>query len=453
MGKKPSKLVGMTIEAFDSLLKSGDEVLVRKARLIPFYKPGDEMAIASILLAALRLVNEFRSHVFKTIGLSRSVKTRYYAEAEFKLFDSQRVDGLIIVVKGKKIVDAVLVEVKNKNVDLDASQIQRYLEIAKAYGIPRLLTVSNQFVSFPTQSPVSVRVPKTISLFHLSWSYLLTIAHILLAEKELSIDDQDQVEIMKEVVQYFESPQSGIVGRSQMKSGWVEVSQKANSGTTLKQSEECVEETVYSWLQEERDIALILSRELGLLVDSGKTKFKHDLTGRVKAEKKQLVSEKALFSTLQIKDAATSLDVAVMFATKNVAMSSSLRPPSSKRARGQISWLRNQLLRAERMSPDVFERIKDSLFIDLNLKFVKQPVRIPWAELEYAHDHVAGRDIKAFTVVHQRFLGRRFESRKNVIVDIESMVLDFYQGVLQYLKKWENPAPKLKARKEESDAR
>ena len=61
MSSKPTKLIGMSVNDFDSLLSSGKELYLQPARLIPFYKPGDEMAITSIFLSALRLVNEFRN--------------------------------------------------------------------------------------------------------------------------------------------------------------------------------------------------------------------------------------------------------------------------------------------------------------------------------------------------------------------------------------------------------
>jgi len=115
MSKKPTKLIGLTVSAFESLLISGKELNLRPARLIPFYKPGDEMALTSILLSALRLVKEFRNQVFQTIGLNRSNHILIYTEAEFFLFDKKRVDGLILVIRGNKIIDAVLIEVKNND--------------------------------------------------------------------------------------------------------------------------------------------------------------------------------------------------------------------------------------------------------------------------------------------------------------------------------------------------
>ena len=115
----------------------------------------------------------------------------------------------------------------------------------------------------------------------------MTISNILLTDNQNNISDIDQVEIMKEILDYFESNNSGIIGLTQMKPGWVELTQKANAGTKLKLSDSFVEETVSSWLEEERDMALILSRELGLLVRSGQTKYKNDLKSRINFEKKQ----------------------------------------------------------------------------------------------------------------------------------------------------------------------
>ena len=100
------------------------------------------------------------------------------------LFDKKRIDGLILVVRGKKIIDAVIIEVKNKNNELNHQQISNYIEIAKEYKIPKVLTISNQFVNFPTQSPLTIKTPKYVSLYHFSWSYILTIAHILLIDND-----------------------------------------------------------------------------------------------------------------------------------------------------------------------------------------------------------------------------------------------------------------------------
>ena len=450
MGKKPTKIIGLSVSAFEELLRTNKELNIRPARLIPFYKPGDELALTSIFLSSLRLVNEFRNQIFKAIGLSLSNQILIYTEAEFVLFDKKRIDGLILVVRGKKIIDAVLIEVKNKSVELNKEQIQNYVNIAKAYGIPKLLTISNQFVSFPTQTPVNVKTPKYVSTYHLSWSYLLTIAHILLMDNDTNIADPDQVEIMGEVVEYFESEYSGILGFTQMKPGWVELTQKANSGAAFKISDSFVEETVSSWLQEERDMALILSRELGILVRSGQQKFKNNLSARIDYEKKELVSNRFLESSLDIDGAASPLQIRAHFARKNIEIFANLPARPDRQTRGKITWIKKQLNSAEKKNPEIFASMFSDLFIEIYLKFAKDPLRVKFEDLDTVADDIGTREIKSFSVLYHKYLGHKFDSRKGVVSIIEKMLIDYYQGILQHLKRWEKPVPQIEDKPKET---
>ena len=368
MSKKPTKIVGLSFNDFNTLISKKQEIHLQPARLIPFYKPGDELALTSIFMSALRLVKEFRINISKAINLTRSGSIYIFAEVEFLLFENMRVDGLILIVRGKHIVDAVLIEVKNKNVELKEKQISDYLNIAKEYKIPKLLTISNQFVSFPTQSPLLLKIPKQIKLYHLSWSFILTIAHILLADNENNIEDEDQIEIMKEVVDYFESKKSGVIGFKQMKPGWVDIVDKANSGTSLKFNDDSVEETVSSWLEEERDMALILSRELGLLVQSGQTKFKSNLKARIDFEKRELISKLSLQTILQIDGAVSNVIIRPNFDRRNIEMSVALSSPQDRKERAQITWIRNQIKHCEKKNPELFDKIMNDIQIDIIIR-------------------------------------------------------------------------------------
>ena len=443
MNKKPTKLIGLPFANFKSLVSEGNEIHLQTARLIPFYKPGDEMALTSIFMSALRLIKEFRKNISQAIGLPTSGDLHIFSEIEFLLFDKKRIDGLILVVRGKKIVDAVLIEVKNKNNELNERQIYDYAIISKEYGVKRLLTISNQFVSFPTQSPINVKIPKSVSLFHLSWSYILTIAYILLIDNDNNIADEDQIEIMKEVVNYLESPKSGVVGFTQMKQGWTDVVNKMNAGASLKMNDDTVDETISSWLEEERDMALILSRELGLLVRSGQNRFKKDLTARIKHEKKQLITNKSLESILQIDGVVSDINVKPNFGRKNIEMSVTLNVPKDRSLRSQITWLRNQIKYCNKKNPELFATIEKELMVDINIKFIREPVRVSFADLEYAYEKLGYKEIKSFSILQVKYLGRKFESRKLFVKIIEKMLIQYYQIIVQYLKKWEKPVPKI----------
>lgn len=136
MNKKPTKILGLTLDKFEELITKKDEIHLQPAKLIPFHKPGDEMALTSIFLSGLRLIKEFRDEIFQILNVNKTNKILIFTEIEFVLFD-KRIDGLILIIRSNKIYDAVLLEVKNKRNDLELRQIEEYLKISKEYGVPK----------------------------------------------------------------------------------------------------------------------------------------------------------------------------------------------------------------------------------------------------------------------------------------------------------------------------
>ena len=78
----PIKLEGMPISVFHEHLSKGD-IQARKARLIPTYKVGDELALASIFLACVRMVKEFREKIFSDIKFGKAGQQYYFTEVVF----------------------------------------------------------------------------------------------------------------------------------------------------------------------------------------------------------------------------------------------------------------------------------------------------------------------------------------------------------------------------------
>jgi len=442
MVKKISSLIGLKIEDFLMLIENKEVLTVRKARLIPIYKTGDEMSLTSIFLSSLRLVKEFRKQIFSTVNLSMAGKIYVFTEVNFKELKGEQPDGLIIIVSAGKIKDAALLEVKNRNSELAEDQILRYLEVAKRFHIKKLITISNQFVSTPTQTPLHIKVPKNVALYHLSWSYIMTLAHILLFENDNNIEDEDQVEIMREVVKYFDHNVSGVNGFTIMKPGWKNVIDKMRSKSSLRKNDPDVIDTVSSWLQKERDMALVLSRELGLLVKSGIPKFKTNLKGRIDHEVKCLLDNKALSSTLQISDAASNIEVTARFDARQVQMEVILNPPEDKTNRGKIGWVRNQILTAQKRDQKAFGKIESELALYIYIKRQKEPSKVLLSDMDDAWERFKDREIRNFGIRQEKNLARNFESRKNIVKSIEDMLVDYYTGVVQYLKAWIKPAPK-----------
>lgn len=443
MGDTINKIIGLKKTDFDRIIGGEDKKKLHHARLIPTYKPGDEMALTSIFLSSIRLIKEFKKDLFSEVNILKNGKVYVYTEVVFPEHEDSRVDGLIIVTIGGVIKDAAILEIKNKNNILDENQILKYLELAKRLIIPKIITISNQFVSEPTQSPLNVKVPKNVEMYHFSWSYILTLAKILLFKNENNIEDEDQVEIMNEVVKYLEDGVSGVCGFNQMKQGWKEVVEKINAGTRLKPTEECVEEAVTSWKQEERDMALKLSRKLGVLVRSGDSKFKYNLKQRIENDSKTLINDKQLISTLKIKGAVSDIKVKALFEKRIIEMSVRLKVPRNKGVKGQIGWLKRQINTCQKKAPKIFPSIIDELKIDINIKYAVGLERIAYNNIDNIYNEIKNKEINEFGIIQIKDFGKSFSSKQKFVEVIEDMLVNYYKGIVQYLYNWEQPAPKI----------
>lgn len=458
MNKKLNKVVGLKKTEFDEFVQS-KQIHVTPARLIPLLKAGDEMALTSIFLSTLRLVKEFRESIFSMVRLNKGGKAFYYTEVGFPSIDKDfqkgsRIDGLVVIVIGGIIRDAAFFEMKNRNSLIEVDQTEKYLLVAKKLTIGKLITISNQFVSDPTQSPINIKIPKHLSLFHLSWTSILTIAKLLF-EKKPKIEDQDQIEIMKEVVSYFENKDSGVYGFTQMKSGWKETVENIRTGKQLNQSDKNIEEAVISWHQEERDMGLMLSRELGEFVKSSRTTSKNNLKGRLSDDIKCLSENYYLTSSLRVNPetspmvykTVSDIHITADFKSRNVTMAVKISAPLDKGMKGRISWLIKQLDKCKQKNRKTFEVLSNELMIEAQIKYSSENKRVEYNNIESLCDIDKNKDITYFKILAVKDFGKNFASSKKFIGIIEPMLIDFYQGIIQHLTNWEPTAPKIPVKK------
>ena len=435
--KKLTKLVGLKKTDFDLFVQSG-QIKLQRANLIPTLKTGDEMALTSIFLSTVKLVKEYRDGIFKSIKLSRAGKAYYYTEASFPDISSSRIDGLIIVVTKGVIVDAVFFEMKNKNNGIDQQQVEDYLSISKSLKVNKLVTVSNEFVADLTHSPVKAKVPRSISLYHFSWTYLITKGRLLLFKNDLRIQDDDQVEIMSEALHYFESSVSGISGFIQMKAGWKELAESIRAQKALKQSDKFIEEAVLSWYEEEKDMALLLSRKLGVLVKSS-SKNKDS----VKNDIKKVIKDNCINGELIIKNAASDIKLMAEFERRIVSMSVKLTPPLDRGNKARITWIGKQLENCKKKNDILFPKLEKELIIEADIKYAKANIKVKLSELDELIELTKDKGIQGFKITLNRGFGAGFSSVKKFIVLIDNMVLEYYEGIVQYVSTWTRPTPKI----------
>jgi len=435
--KKLTKLVGLKKTDFDIFVQSG-QIKLQQAKLIPTLKTGDEMALTSIFLSTVRLVKEYRDGIFKSIKLSRAGKAYYYTETCFPDISSSRIDGLIIVVIKGIIADAVFFEMKNKNNGIDQKQVEDYLSISKSLKVNKLVTVSNEFVADSTHSPVKAKVPRNISLYHFSWTYLITKGRLLLFKNDLRIQDDDQVEIMSEALHYFESSVSGISGFIQMKAGWKELAECIRAQKALKQSDHFIEEAVLSWYEEEKDMALLLSRKLGVLVKSS-SKNKDSLKNDIK----KVIKDNYINGELIIKNAASDIKLMAEFERRMVSMSVKLTPPLDRGNKAKITWIGKQLENCKKKNDTLFLKLEKELIIEADIKYAKANIKVKLSELDELIELTKDKEIQGFKVTLNRGFGVGFASVKKFIVLIDNMVLEYYEGIVQYVSTWTRPTPKI----------
>ncbi|MFT6244495.1 MAG: hypothetical protein ACJASM_002619 [Salibacteraceae bacterium] len=434
---KLSKIVGLKKEDFDAYIEA-KQIKIQKARLIPVLKTGDEGALTSIFLSTVKLVKEFRDTIFKELKLSRSGKAYYYTEAEFPDYCKDRVDGLIIIVTKGVITDAAFFEMKSKNSTIELPQIEKYVALAKALKITKLVTVSNEFVSDPSHSPINLKVHKGFIMTHFSWTYLITMGQLLLFKNDTNIEDEDQVEIMREALYYFDNPLSGTSGYTQMKKGWKELADHVHSQTPCKESDECVQEAVLSWCEEEKDLSLMMSRKLGVFVKS--TTRTKDST---KADLKKLVKENYITSTISIKNAVSDIKIKAEFERRTVAMTIKIDPKMDVGSAARITWLVKQLENAKKKSETVFNKLEDKIWIEANIKFAQENLKVKLTELDTLAEISKGKEIQGFHIIVISSFGANFASVKKFIELLEQLILDYYEGIVQHMSNWTKPAPKF----------
>ena len=69
------------------------------------------------------------------------------------------------------------------------------------------------------------------------------------------------------------------------------------------------------------------------MVQSGQKKYKNDLKSRIEMEKRKLVKERFLDSSLSIDGAVSDINVIANFGRKNIEMSVNVEPPADKPTR------------------------------------------------------------------------------------------------------------------------
>lgn len=413
------------------------------ARLIPVAtKP--ELRNTCVTCAMLMAVEEFAEALLGPLGAPTGIraKTQVWVEPVFKAAKNdfkERPDALIVVDNGRREWRA-LIEAKAKNADLDSTQIEKYLDIAKAQGIDAVVTISNQFVATPSQSPCGINRQKLkkVDLFHWSWSYLKTEAKIQLSKSAVS--DPDQAYMLEEYVRYLEHDSAGVSEFEQMGKDWVEACKLYFAKSKLDKKSPMGAAVVSDWDELMRCTALLMSRELETNVTTVlSAKERRDPNARLVAAQAGFIATGELKSRLEVPDAASPIAVEADLTRRSVTVSMTVDAPrDKKRASATVTWLLRQLSKTE----------DGSIMLVAKWPGRTQDTCAELAKVREDVDALVGERKsqmpRAFEIRAVSDLGGKFTQRRNFVPELVSCVTRFYEAVGQHVVPWQAPPPKPK---------
>jgi hypothetical protein len=394
-----------------------------------------ERRATSALLAVMGSVREFGLAMVKPLGAPAG-QLECYVEVPFKAGERTIYpDGVLQTTRAGKTWTA-LVEVKTGSSELEKPQVENYLDVARENGHEVVLTISNQMVPAPGVHPLDVdkRKLKKVTLHHLSWAEVLTIAVQQRVHK--GVADPDQAWILGELIRYLEHPRSGALDFADMGGAWVPVREAVAAGT-LRANDRGLAELISRWEQLLRFAALRLGRELGADVQVHVSrKEAAEPKVRFAAQAQSLVGSGCLTGTLRIPDAVAPVDIVVDLRASKVTVSADIDAPRDGRPATRVNWLVRQLKDApDGLRVDAFMAGVRSSTSDLLLVVREDPgVLVVDPKKEF----------RTFRVAASSPMGtKRGTGRGGFIDSVLAAVDGFYGAVVQQVRPWSAKAPQL----------
>jgi hypothetical protein len=413
-------------------LTSAEQLESKKARLFPSGNTDNEVSTTSIFLSTLTAVKEYREELLSQIGIkkicNKNVSLHTFTELESNSKDD-RPDGLIVLTSGKlkPIIEWVcFVEVKIGNNPIDATQVDRYATFAREVGVNNIITISNDLVTNPMQSPVKLS-KRSFNLYHWSWAFLKVTAQRLIRTN--SIEDEDHIYILSEFRRYVDSHKK-LHNYTSMGKEWKESTALIQSlDAKQKIAPLTLSNIVESYIQEEKDIGLQLT---------DRSQFHIELLtkgDRKEAVEKMLQTSKVITSQFMLdQDKSHTFSVDVDFIRQEIRCYTNIIIEKGK-AQAQTTAL-IKMFESESGYTDCI--LVNAIYLRNKSKRTDTPLSTLFEEKELAEPYSIleksfGDNVKFFEVKTKDLLGRDFRSTKNFIVKLEAITERFLEQVVVHL--------------------
>lgn len=433
---KDIKLGRTKLEELHEVFKiSKDDLESRKARLFPTGNSEQEVSTTSIFLASLSAVKEYRQFLLSNIGINKVKIKTAQVHVYTEMCDNgktDRPDGLIIVTSGVRtpIIEwACFVEAKVGNNLIDQKQIDRYIDFGKSIGIDNLLSISNQLVPTPFDSPVSTK--KKVQLYHWSWTYLKVMALYLV--RNGVIEDEDHHFILKELRRFMDAHRN-LKNFIDMGATWKEdVSHILTMPETQKVPNKIVDSITSVYSQEEKDLSLQLTDNSNYFIE---LLIKKDRLAQISTD---IAESRYLTSTYSINsDKKNIFDVEVNFKNQSITCTYKMAIDKGK-AQAQttrlLHFLEGVAVPDDILIKAVYPRNRtksEQAEIAYSKLLLDKEESAPYSLL----DKNLGDEVKYFEIKMRQVLHTRdFQGKKNFIVKLEDLASTFVSQVITSFNK------------------
>ncbi|WP_198955152.1 hypothetical protein [Kineosporia sp. R_H_3] len=419
------------------------------ARLIPTSgingAEEQERRATSALLAVLSAVKEFGRAIVAPLGApAGTVET--YIEVPFTLGDKRLYpDGLVRVSRGQRSWTA-LVEVKTGTNTLAAEQLENYLDIAREQGYDAVITISNEVPAVRGQHPTIVdrRKLRKVALHHLPWVEVL--AEAVMQKEFRGVADPDQAWILGELIRYLEHPRSGAMSFEDMGASWVPVREAVHAGT-LRAGDKGIQDVASKFDALLRYAGLRLGQRLGADVQPALTRKElADPALRSQALVQTLSAHGTLAGGIRIPGATATITITADLRANQIHCSCELDAPKQGRPKTRVTWLLRQL-----------EKATDTLRVEAFTMHSRGPGTAELLRTVRDNPDLLitdpTRELRAFRLTQITPLGAKRGTGRGAFIDsVIDGVDTFYEEVVQHLRSWTAPPPRLRDDPETDDA-
>lgn len=394
-----------------------------------------EKRATSALLATAAGVKAF-GRGFTALAAAPAGAVETFIEVPFDLGATKVIpDGVIKVARGSRSWTALL-EVKTGTGQLRTDQVEAYLDVAKANEFDAVITLSNEISPGAGEHPVAVdkRKLRKTALVHISWAEVLHEAQMTLNHR--GVADPVQAWVLNELIRYLQHPRSGASGFQDMGGDWVAVRDAVHAGT-LRASDPRASAVVDSWSRLTRHLTLGLTAELGVVVSLTQSrKASGDAKSRQVSAVQSLVEEGVLLSGIKVPGAAGQLQLTADLRTSQVRVGVQIQAPREGGSQRRLSWLLRQLTDAP-----------DDVVLEVGFPGRAENTRALLREARESTASLLGEaksEVLSFRLTRTTAMGTKRSGVKGAFIpSVSSALEDFYKLVLQPIRAWVPPAPKL----------